>query len=259
MLKPSQKTDDRIKSGAADMAHLALRYGWLTVLLGIVSLAAIQRGMVRGYTWHTVTVFLLWFTASAVILYLAYAENDPYAFVKRADGRIPLWVYFFLLPFYIPFWFRQIVLNVFSRESVADQLIPGVYIGRRLLRSRDLPEGTLVVVDLAAECAVREAARARSDRVISFPILEAGVRSAADLIACIDSLPEAGIYIHCAQGHGRTGFFACVLLLRRGVVENFSEALVLLKRVRPRAVLRQAQINFLNREEAFLAGRETSQ
>ena len=258
-MKPSLKTDSRVKSGAADMAHLASRYGWLSIVFGLASLGAIQRGMVRGYTWHTVTVFLLWCTASAVLLHLAYEENDPHAFAKRSDGSLPIWARIVLLPFYIPFWIRQIALNVFSSEPATNQLIPGVYIGRRPVRREDVPQGTLVVIDLAAECAVAAAVQKRSVSPVSFPILEAGVRSASDLVACIDDLPEQGVFIHCAQGHGRTGFFACAFLLRRGVVQNLPEALALLADVRPKAKLRQAQIKFLQREESFLSGRRVSE
>lgn len=258
-LNPSLKTDSRVKSGAADMAHLASRYGWLAIVLGLASLGAIQRGMVRGYTWHTITVVLLWCTASAVLLHLAYEENDPHAFAKRAEGSLPLWARIVLLPFYAPFWMRQIALSVFSREPASNQLIPGVYIGRRPVRCGDVPNGTSVVVDLAAECAVATAVWKSPAFAVSFPILEAGVRSVSDLVACIDGLPEQGIFIHCAQGHGRTAFFSCAFLLRRGVVHNLSEALAMVARVRPRATLRHAQISFLRREEAFLSGREASE
>lgn len=250
--------ESRANRAADDMAHLATRYGWLAAGLGLAALFAMQRGWVSGYAWHAITVFVLWLTAAAVLLHLAYAENDPHAFAKRADGRLPLWGRIVLLPFYVPFWIRQIALTFFSGESATDQLVPGVYIGRRPIRRSDFPPEVTVIVDLAAECASATVARDDSVRTISFPVLEAGVRGAGDLVACIDALPEQGVLIHCAQGHGRTGFFACAFLLRRGVVQNLSEAIALLTHARPKAKLRQAQILFLRREEAFLTGRNAS-
>ena len=257
-VEPSVTKETRACRAADDMAHLATRYGWLALVLGLGALIAMQRGMVRGYVWHTITVCVLWLTASAVLLHLAYAENDHHAFAKRDDGRLPLWVRIVLLPFYLPFRMRQIALTVFSSESATDQLIPGVYIGRRPIRRSDFPQDVTVIVDLAAECAAANVVRDGSVRIVSFPVLEAGVRGVSDLVACIDALPEQGILIHCAQGHGRTGFFACAFLLRRGEVQNLSEALALLTSVRPRAKLRQAQINFLRREETYLTGRNPS-
>ena len=70
-------------------------------------------------------------------------------------------------------------------------------------------------------------------------------RTADELNACIDALPETGVYIHCAQGHGRTGFFACALLLRRGLAATAAEAEARVVAARPGVKLRQAQRAFL--------------
>jgi hypothetical protein len=37
-------------------------------------------------------------------------------------------------------------------------------------------------------------------------------------------LPAGRLYIHCAQGHGKTGLLAAALLLRRGIAEDAADA-----------------------------------
>jgi hypothetical protein len=179
------------------------------------------------------------------MLHLGYGENDHTCFGKREDGRVPLMYWIVFLPYLIPLWSRQVVLTVLSREKKYAELLDGVSIGRRPVRTCDIPPGTEVCVDLAAEFPASRAELKSGGRYVSFPILEASYRSCDDLNACIDALPESGIYIHCAQGHGRTGFFSCALLLRRGKVKTLPEALALLATVRPGVKLRKAQIDFL--------------
>jgi protein-tyrosine phosphatase len=41
------------------------------------------------------------------------------------------------------------------------------------------------------------------------------------------------VFIHCAQGHGRTGLAAIALLLHRGEVSDIEEGLSLLRSIRP--------------------------
>lgn len=236
------------------VAHLSMRYGYLAAGLALVSFLAIQRGVV-GQGWPMATIAVLWCTSAAVMLYLGYGENDHTCFGKRGDGRVPLMYWIVFLPYLIPLWFRQVVLAALSREKNFDQLLDGVSIGRRPVCTHDIPPGTQVFVDLAAEFPASRVELKSGGRYVSFPVLEASYRSCEDLKACLDSLPESGLYIHCAQGHGRTGFFSCALLLRRGSVKTLPEALELLAKVRPGIKLRQAQIEFLEANAECLKDR----
>lgn len=240
--------------GINPVAHLSTRYGYLAAALALVSFFAIQRG-VLGQGWPVATIAVLWCTSAAVMLHLGYGENDQTCFGKRESGRVPLMYWIVFLPYLIPLWFRQIVLTALSREKKSAKLVDGVSIGCRPVRSRDIPLGTGVCVDLAAEFPASRAELKSGGNYVSFPILEASYRSCEDLKACIDALPESGIYIHCAQGHGRTGFFSCALLLRRGKVKTLPEALELLAKVRPGVKLRKAQIDFLEANAECLKSR----
>ncbi len=228
-------------------AHLAKLYGVLMILLGVAGLFAIRKGMVVGYTWHKVSVLLFWGMTIAGLLHYAYRENDQDLFGKTADGRISPVYFLVMLPYLSLLWARQTAIIVFSRENKYDKIRDSVWAGRRPARLSDLPEGATVCVDLAAEFPGAKFLRDASNGIqyVSFPILEASTRNYDDLIGCIDSLPEGGIYIHCAQGHGRTGFFSAAYLLRRGKVETLPQAEEMITAARPGIKLRKAQREYL--------------
>ena len=251
--KTMDKTSQKIPH---PVSHLSRRYGYLAFALAIVSFVSIQRGIIVGNGWYIATVVSLWCTGAAVLLFLGYEENDSACFGKHEDGRLPPMSWIVFLPYLIPLWTRQLILTTLSRENSSDKLVDGVFIGRRPTQPRDIPAGTAVCADLAAEFPASRAELKYGGQYVSFPILEASFRSCEALIACIDSLPENGLYIHCAQGHGRTGFFSCALLLRRGTVKTLPEAEALVTRVRPGVKLRKAQREFLLAHEAKLIAGE---
>ncbi len=61
----------------------------------------------------------------------------------------------------------------------------------------------------------------------------------------IQNYREKNMYIHCAQGHGRTGLFTALLLLERGIVSNVEDALALLQLKRPKLRINKRQMEFL--------------
>ncbi len=225
--------------------HLASRYGVLAIGLGLVTLVAIQRGMVVGHVWHFVTLLALWCTGTAAMLHLSYASNDYACFGKDETGRMPFLYTLAFLPYLIPLNLRQRILIGFGGEKPWNKLGDGMWMGRRPSKPEHLPDGITVCVDLAAEFPSSSFIRSWCGRYVSFPILEASVRSVDDLATCIDSLPAGGLYIHCAQGHGRTGFFACAFLLRRGIVKTLPQAEAMVIQARPDIKLRRAQREFL--------------
>lgn len=247
--------DETSQKGSHPVSHLARRYGYLAFALALVSFVSIQRGVVVGHGWYLATLVSLWCTGAAVLLFLGYEENDPTCFGKHEDGRLPLMSWIVFLPYLIPLWTRQLILTTMSRENSSDKLLDGVFIGRRPTHACSIPSGTEVCVDLAAEFPASRAELKYGGQYVSFPILEASVRSCEALITCIDSLPVSGLYIHCAQGHGRTGFFSCALLLRRGTVKTLPEAESLVTRVRPGVKLRKAQREFLEANVHLLKDR----
>jgi protein-tyrosine phosphatase len=87
-------------------------------------------------------------------------------------------------------------------------------------------------VDLTAEFAEPLAVRL-SPSYRSFPILDGSAPSPESLRAAVAGLREGRTFVHCAQGHGRTGLFALAVLLHQRVVPSVEDGLRMLTAARP--------------------------
>ena len=97
----------------------------------------------------------------------------------------------------------------------------------------------------------------RSADYRSFPILDAATPQGARLRELLQSLPDnKPLYIHCAQGHGRTGLVAAAWLIFHGHATDVAAALAILQSVRPGIHLYGVQRKLLS--EVFeTPGRDT--
>lgn len=220
--------------------HIYARYSNLFLVLMVISIILVQRGVVvGGYIYYVPMIITLWCAMAAGLLSTAYQAND-YSAIGKIDSGEQLWYgKLSFIPYLIPLWIRQFLITRCTKEPAYNELIAGVFIGRRLSKASQLPEGCTTIVDLAAEFPEAKSIRKLSG-YRSFPILEASVRSKEELCDFIKTLPESGIYIHCGQGHGRTGFFAAAFLLCRGVARTLEEAEAMLVKARPRLKLRKS-------------------
>src|SRR4030095_7030576 len=110
---------------------------------------------------------------------------------------------------------------LFSREPAHTEVNEQLVIGRRLLSS-EMKGDFENYIDLTAEF-VEPAAIRRRDGYRSFPILDGSAPSPEALEAALSGLRSGRTFVHCAQGHGRTGLFAVALLLRSGAVRTIEE------------------------------------
>jgi protein-tyrosine phosphatase len=122
-----------------------------------------------------------------------------------------------------------------AQNAVTNDLI----IGRRLL-SREVDSEFANYVDLTAEFSEPHAIRHLSG-YLCFPILDGSALEIGALRETIQRLRPGKTFIHCAQGHGRTGLFALALMLHTGVVRTVNEGLEKLKAVRRRVGLSTVQ------------------
>jgi protein-tyrosine phosphatase len=217
-------------------AALNLRYGVLFALVAAMLIVAATRG---GWFW-----LCLWPSVAFSGLALAYLTGNPRVFGKRSDGNLAAFNVVVLLPVTALLTLVFHLARLVSREPAYHAIADNILIGRRLL-SREWPGSINAVIDLTSEFA--EPARPSGLFYLSIPILDASTPAESQLH---EALRQAGelqgtIYIHCAQGHGRTALFASCLLLQRGVVATVDEALALIQSRRPHARLNQVQDRFL--------------
>ena len=203
-----------------------MRYGLAFLLFALIlALRAVRLG---GW-W----LLLLWPAGSFLFVAAAYAFRRPRLLGKRADGRLAPHALVPLAPFTALSWVIWQTHRLLRGGPAADEIAPGVWLGRRA-GLRELPPGTKTVVDFTAEfwepAAVRGVAR-----YVCFPTLDATASDDASFDAALDCVASADrpVYIHCAQGFGRAAALAAALLVRLGAAPDAAGAIAMLKAIRP--------------------------
>lgn len=206
---------------------------------GLLAWLAIAGG---GFGW-----LLLWPATSFLLVGAAYAGLGPGVFAKRPDGSTAVWSLLLLLPYRALAWSVWRLFRALDSHPPVCELLPGVFIGRRLL-ARELPAEIDHVFDLTCEF-VEPAAIRRRTIYRAVPILDASAPDVSTLHKLLREIDrcDGNVYIHCAQGFGRTGTVAAALLLYRGLAGSVDEAVQLVGRKRSSARPRRAQHRFLER------------
>ena len=200
-------------------------------IAGVLAVAAI--------TWPVFHI-LWWPAAILAAAWVVYLFDAPRAFGKRADGTLPLYAWLVWWPVFVFQWIGHELARSVTSEPVANEVAPGVWVGRRP-RRHELPAGIAIVVDLCAE--MPAAAGVRDGReYVTVPTLDARTPLPGELVAIVDRVQAAGgpAFIHCAFGHGRSATVAAAVLVRRGLY-TLDTVEAAMKAVRPRIGLNRRQ------------------
>jgi len=196
---------------------------------------------IAAFTQGGSFLLLLWPTTSFAIIASGYIWFGPRVFGKSRNGVLSITNTLLLLPYLLCAWSVWYAVRLFKREPAFNQLTEHIYIGRRLM-SHEFPKTFDHVIDLT--CEFTEPKALRSVNYLSYQILDGFVPPAGQLRSwVVDAEKLSGnIYIHCAEGHGRTGLFAAALLLQRGDFDNAEDALNYVKSKRPLVRLGKRQL-----------------
>jgi hypothetical protein len=209
-----------------------MSYRHLLTLLGVtlIGLGVIEHG------WFLLAA---WLGADFLILGVAHGRASHCVFGKRSDGSLPIWsrlIFLPLLTYTTAVWH---LIRLVSREPAHNIISEELVVGRRLL-AFELEGEFANYVDLTAEFAEPSSIR-RSPAYRSFPILDGAAPTPDILREMVASLQPGRTFIHCAQGHGRTGLFALAVMLNSRSVHTVEDGLQVLTSVRPGIRLSRAQ------------------
>jgi hypothetical protein len=182
----------------------------------------------------------VWLGFDFVILGIAHGRGSHGVFGKKADGTLQSWSWLVFFPLLICTTAVWHLVRLLSREPARSIVTDGLVIGRRLLATEF--DGTFDnYVDLTAEFSEPSLIR-HSSSYRSFPILDGAAPTAEALREVVASLGPGRTFVHCAQGHGRTGLFGLAILLRSGVARTVEDGLRLLRDARPGIRLNREQL-----------------
>lgn len=218
-----------------------MKYAVLLTLLGVAQSALAAQ--YRGIAW-----LLVWSGVSFIVVGAAYAGAGPGVFGKRPDGTMRAANVLLLLPYLLftrTVWFLQTRL---SREPARSEVLPGLWLGRRV-GAAELPPDTRLVVDLTAEFPEPRAVRTGCS-YLCLPVLDYTApdeRALQEVVLRVTACDEGVVYIHCALGHGRSALVTAAVLLGRGATGDAAEAERLVKAARPGVELSVVQRALLGR------------
>lgn len=154
--------------------------------------------------------------------------------IKGPDGFT--WVAPFFIPSFILIWSWWCLRHyVYLRNISTSALVyKNYHLGRYPLEG--LPKGVATVVDITAEFPKS----CRSDLTyICVPSLDVTLPEAKDFLEAaytVMSLEKdnlGSVYVHCANGHGRSALFIVLIMMLEGAIETPAEGKEIFRRNRP--------------------------
>lgn len=201
-----------------------MNYKYLVFVLAVLLI-------VTGLAKQGWCLLICWLGLDFAVLGIAYHRGIHGIFGKRVTGTLPIWSWIIFLPLFVYTTIVWHVLRLIIREPASNIVSQQLVVGRRLLPKEF--QGTFDnFVDLTAEFAEPSAIR-ESPAYFCFPVLDRAAPTPEALWQAVNKLHSGKTFVHCAQGHGRTGLFAAAILLNSRTAHTIDEALQILKAARP--------------------------
>ncbi|MBX2796728.1 MAG: dual specificity protein phosphatase family protein [Myxococcales bacterium] len=179
--------------------------------------------------------------AGFVVPALAWLLRRPAWLGKRADGGLALWSWVVSGPFLALTWLTWRLTVWMSTEDARNEIVDGVWLGRRPTRAELSASGAAAVLDLTSELPATTRSADVAYRTV--PSLDAVGPTSAGLQEAVAWLREAPrpVWVHCAAGHGRSAAVLVAWLAAEGDADP--EATV--RRARPAVGWRRTQLQVL--------------
>ena len=199
------------------------------IITNSLSLATIPM-MVTGYVALTY-----------IFMSLVYVSDKTNAFSKNIQGQIPLKNKLILWPIHI---INSVVFKLWeslTRESPYSEISKDVFLGKKLSNQEavkflsEIGDRKLFVLDLTSELS-ENMILYKSSFYKNIPVLDASIPTMKALEEGSNFIKEASgngvVYVHCAQGHGRSALFiaAYLLLAKQALNPKDAENLIVLLR-----------------------------
>jgi hypothetical protein len=186
---------------------------------------------------------------------LAFMGQRPGLLLKRPNGTFPMVAWLLYWP-YLALNFSVLwIVAHFSREHPADEIAPGLMLGRYRFPGEAAPSdlGAGAVLDMTCEFP-RIPDHGLEEAYHLIPLLDSTAPTPGQLQAAVDWIQthrESGVLVHCAAGHGRSATVVAACLLAEGTATSVDDAVGMVRAKRPGAQPNRGQREAL---EAFRRG-----
>lgn len=226
------------KPAAVKNLRIGLYYG-----LGCGILLALS---IYWWPWGSL---LLWPASSLGAVAAAYIGVGP-SIYRKQGGRLPLSTKIVLAPFLLGQYLSLLYYRRHCRPW--DQVLPGVWIGRKLSRAeadQAVSRGITAVLDLTAEFS--EADPFLAGNYLNLPVLDLTAPTTTQLEEAAAFMQKHSLrgkaYVHCKIGYSRSAAAVGAYLLKNGRARTAEEAVRLIRRVRPSLIVRSEILDALRK------------
>ncbi|MDO5652889.1 MAG: phosphatase PAP2/dual specificity phosphatase family protein [Brachymonas sp.] len=207
-------------------------------------------GAMRSTAWG----LLWWWPALALLLVAAnYAFLDARGFAMQPHGRMGWAARWLYAPYRVAAWINA---RLWTRgQALANEVLPGVWLGRLPSTSEWVAAGRPRIVSLCAELQAPHQADARCVPLLDLlpptpDQLQQASRAIADMQKNV-SHQAPPLWACCALGYSRSAAALATWLVDSGHCTNADEALACIRRVRPQVVLHTAHLHAVQQACAY--------
>lgn len=176
---------------------------------------------------------------------VGFALARPGVFLKRPDGRLHPLSWLLHWPYHLLNLCLFTLIRCFGREKPCDEIVDGVFLGRRLTHGDEALLARLAfrsTLDLTSEFTEHASLRLLPG-YLCIPLLDTSAPSSEQLRKGVAFMADAPrpLLVHCAMGHGRSATFVAAHLLAQGLAGSVNEAEAQVRAHRPAVDLHDGQ------------------
>jgi hypothetical protein len=190
-----------------------------------------------------ISLLLAMSAAASLLVAVAYCWRKPQLLGKSHNGRLSVRSIAALLPYHV---LNQLAFATYCRLDRTppwQEIVPGLYLGRRLVAREASLMPAKHILDLTSE--FPEPVPLRGRDYSNVPMLDGVAPTISQLSEAVDSLRasmrEGATFVHCALGHGRSATVAAAFLLAEGHAATVDDAICIVRSKRPSVRLSRGQ------------------
>lgn len=203
-----------------------------------------------------IALLAIWSAISLLLVSAAYAFNLAMIFRKRRNGRIPLYIKLFFVPFLLGAQLINIRQRHKDKVPALQQVEKNLYLACRLMRA-DIEslkaEGVRAVLDVTCEFDGLDWSLQGEDfDYLNIPVLDHAVPSHAQLNQAIRWIhrqvtQNRPVVVHCALGRGRSVMVMAAYMLSKNPSVDIEDVLEKIRHRRETAQLNARQLRVLQK------------